>query len=84
MTSRDWKICLNLKIVNLNIFKTVLCTKLLVHCGKMYIGKSGRCLKTRINEHMKTSGTNITEVGQRLADNPTCAMSFEDVQGISL
>ena len=29
---------------------------------------------------MKTSGTNITEVGQHLADNPTCSMSFEDVQ----
>ena len=24
--------------------------------------------------------TDITEVGQHLADNPTCAMSFEDVQ----
>ena len=34
----------------------------------------------RISEHMKTSGTNITEVGQHLADNPTCSMSFEDVQ----
>ena len=46
----------------------------------MYIGETGRCLKTRISEHMKTSGTNITEVGQHLADNPTCSMSFEDVQ----
>ena len=46
----------------------------------MYIGETGRCLKTRISEHMKTSSTNITEVGQHLAYNPTCAMSLEDVQ----
>ena len=32
-------------------------------CGKMHIGETGRCLKTRISEHMKASGTNITEVG---------------------
>ena len=37
-------------------------------------------IKTRTSEHMKTSGTNITEVGQHLAYNPTCSMSFEDVQ----
>ena len=53
--------------------------KITCSCGKMYIGETGRCLKTRISEHMKTSGTNITEVGQHLADNPTCSMSFEDV-----
>ena len=29
---------------------------------------------------MKTSGTNITEMGQHLAPNPTCSMSFEDFQ----
>ena len=29
---------------------------------------------------MKTSGTNITEVGQHLDDNIACSMSFEDVQ----
>ena len=29
---------------------------------------------------MKTSGTNITEAGQHLADNPTCSMSFEVIQ----
>ena len=46
----------------------------------MYIGETGRCLKTGISKHMKTSGTNITEVGQHFAYNPTCAMSFEDVQ----
>ena len=54
--------------------------KITCSCGKMYIGETGRCLKTRISEHMKTSGTNITEVGQHLADNPTCSMSFEDVR----
>ena len=54
--------------------------KITCSCGKMYIGETGRCLKTRISEHMKTSGTNITEVGQHLADNPTWSMSFEDVQ----
>ena len=32
---------------------------------------------------MKTSGTNITEVGQQPADNPTCSMSFEDVQALA-
>ena len=34
--------------------------KITCSCGKMYIGETGRCLKTRISEHMKTSGTNIT------------------------
>ena len=37
--------------------------KITCSCGKMYIGETGRYLKTRISEHMKTSGTNITEVG---------------------
>ena len=48
-------------------------------CGKVYIGETDRCIKTRFIEHTKTSGTNITEVGKHLADSPTCTISFEDV-----
>ena len=35
-------------------------------CGKVYIGETGRCIKTRFNEHIKISGTNITEEGNTL------------------
>ena len=45
MTSRDWKICLNLKIVNPNIFKMVLCTKLLVHVARCILVKLADALK---------------------------------------
>ena len=48
-------------------------------CGKVYIGETGRCIKTRFDEHIKTSGTNITEVGKHLTCSPTCTISFEDV-----
>ena len=48
-------------------------------CGKIYIGETGRCIKTRFDEHIKTSGTNITEVGKHLACSPNCTISFEDV-----
>ena len=40
-------------------------------CGKVYIGETGRCIKTRFDEHIKTIGTNITEVGKHLACSPT-------------
>ena len=37
---------------------------------QMYIGETRRNVYTRMAEHAKTSGTNITAVGQHLADNP--------------
>ena len=39
-------------------------------CGQMYIGETRRNVYTRMAEHAKTSATNITAVGQHLADNP--------------
>ena len=53
--------------------------KIECNCGKVHIGETGQCIKTRFNEHIKTSGTNITEVGKHLACSPTCTISFEDV-----
>ena len=84
----DWQPSVGMRLENMFKFKdrqpkhlqNGVVYKITCSCGKMYIGETGRCLKTRISEHMKTSGTNITEVGQHLADNPTCSMSFEDVQ----
>ena len=44
--------------------------KITCSCGQMYIGETRRNVYTRMAEHAKTSGTNITAVGQRLTDNP--------------
>ena len=44
--------------------------KITCSCGQMYIGETRRNVYTRMAEHAKTSGTNITAVGQHLADNP--------------
>ena len=44
--------------------------KITCSCGEMYIGETRRNIYTRMAEHAKTSGTNITAVGQHLADNP--------------
>ena len=37
-----------------------------------------RNVKVRFDEHVKTSGTNLTEVGKHLLDSPSCKISFED------
>ena len=44
--------------------------KITCFCGQMYIGETRCNVYTRMAEHAKTSGTNITAVGQHLADNP--------------
>ena len=36
----------------------------------VYIGEPRRNVYTRMAEHAKTSGTNVTAVGQHLADKP--------------
>ena len=46
-------------------------------CGRRYIGETCRALKTRFDEHMKTSGSGMTEVGKHLSSSPTCKISFE-------
>ena len=74
----DWIIRLNLKAFNLNIFKVKLCIKSTVLVERC-TGETGRCIKARFDEHIKTSGTNITEVGKHLACSPTCTISFENV-----
>ena len=42
-----------------------------------------RCLKVRFEEHCKTEGTNMTEVGKRLAESPGHTVLFEDVKILS-
>ncbi|KAL5265063.1 hypothetical protein ACHWQZ_G005969 [Mnemiopsis leidyi] len=47
-------------------------------CGRRYVGETCRALKTRFDEHMKTEGSNMTEVGKHLHTNPSCKVTFED------
>ena len=35
-------------------------------------------MKVRFDEHMKTSGTGLTEVGKHLQSSPSCKINFED------
>jgi hypothetical protein len=46
-------------------------------CGRRYIGETCRALKTRFDEHMKTSGSGITEVGKHLSSSPSFKITFE-------
>ena len=75
----NWIISLNLKTFKPKHLQSVVVYKIKCTCGKVYIGETGQCIKTRFDEHIKTSGTNITEVGKHLACSPTCTISFEDV-----
>lgn len=47
-------------------------------CGRKYVGETCRNVKVRFDEHVKTSGTGLTEVGKHLLDSPTCKISFDD------
>ena len=47
-------------------------------CNYYYIGETGRCLKTRFNEHNKSSGSALTEVGKHLKSNPGHTLDFEN------
>ena len=46
-------------------------------CKFYYIGESGRCLKTRFNEHDKATGKHLTEVGKHLKQNPGHTLDFD-------
>ena len=47
-------------------------------CGRRYVGETCRALKTRFEEHMKTSGSGMTEVGKHLSSSPACKITFDD------
>ena len=47
-------------------------------CGRRYVGETCRALKTRFDEHMKTSGSNMTEVGKHLSSSSSCKITFDD------
>ena len=47
-------------------------------CGRKYVGETCRNVKVRFDEHMKTSGTGLTEVGKHLQSSPSCKINFED------
>ena len=40
--------------------------------------KYSMMMKTRFDEHMKTEGTNMTEVGKHLHSSPSCKVTFDD------
>ena len=52
-------------------------------CNLRYIGETKRCLKVRFEEHCKTKGSNMTEIGKHLAESPGHTVSFDDVQILS-
>ena len=52
-------------------------------CNLRYIGETKRCLKVRFEEHCKTEGPNMTEIGKHLAESPGHTVSFDDVQILS-
>ena len=47
-------------------------------CGRKYVGETCRNVKVRFDEHMKTSGTGLTEVGKHLLNSPNCKITFDD------
>ena len=59
----------------MNIVDQITCS-----CNYRYIGETSRCLQIRYDEHCKTSGNNITEVGKHLADNPSHTNEFSNVR----
>ena len=52
--------------------------RIVCKCGHSYIGETGRNVLTRFREHMKTSGSGLTEVGKHLAASPGCSITFDD------
>ena len=48
-------------------------------CGKSYIGETESNLKTRLEEHVKTTGK-LTTVGEHLAENVSCEIDFDKVE----
>ena len=52
-------------------------------CNLRYIWETKRCLKVRFEEHCKTEGSNMTEIGKHLAESPGHTVSFDDVQILS-
>ena len=58
--------------------KSNLVYEIMCSCGRRYIGETCRALKTRFDEHMKTEGTNMTEVGKHLHSSPSCKVTFDD------
>ena len=47
-------------------------------CGRRYIGETCRNMITRFDEHIKTDGSNVTEVGKHLDNSPGCKITFDD------
>ena len=54
--------------------------KITCSCGRRYIGETCRALKTRFDEHCKTSGSGVTEVGKHISSNPGCEIKFEECE----
>ena len=52
-------------------------------CNLRYIGETKRCLKVRFEEHCKTEGSNMAEIGKHLVESPGHTVSFDDVQILS-
>ena len=46
-------------------------------CGRKYIGETCRNLRVRFDEHMKYSGSGLTEVGKHLVNSASCRVDFD-------
>ena len=49
-------------------------------CGSKYIGCTRRNLIVRFEEHLKTTTSTLTAIGQHLKDNPDHVVSDSDVR----
>ena len=47
-------------------------------CGFRYIGETCRNLLVRFNEHIRTSGPNLSEVAKHILCNKTCQVNFDN------
>ena len=46
-------------------------------CGRKYVGETCRNFFVRYNEHVETTGSNLTEFGKHLQANPGCHLHFD-------
>lgn len=49
-------------------------------CLRKYYGECCRPLKIRFNEHLKTTGSCVSEVAKHLASSPGCHITFDNCE----
>ena len=63
------------KSMQYNVVYRITCS-----CLRKYYGECCRPLKIRFDEHLKTTGSIITEVGKHLACSPDCHITFDNCE----